>query len=91
MFSVPSGCSAKCLKWEEIRGELILFLAQKLEKKQRHKEAKKVKDRCASAMLVNRRPDSRILQERSASAMTVLKEELKNTSNSLISTPSGNF
>ena len=90
MISVPTGCSAKCLKGGEIR-ELILFLAQKLEKKQRHKEAKKVKDRCASAMLVNRRPDSRILQERSASAMTVLKEELKNTSNSLISTPSGNF
>merc|ERR1712129_539711 len=69
-------------KLDQKRDKLKSVLAQKLEKKQRHKEAKKVKDRCASAMLVNRRPDSRILQERSASAMTVLKEELKNTSNS---------
>ena len=71
-------------------------LAQKLEKKYRHKESKRLnkleQERSASVMMMVRekgssaspRPDSR-LQERSASAMTVLNKP------SSINELSGNF
>ena len=87
MASAPKALEKLDQKRETLH-KLKGVLAPKLEKKKRHKEAKKVQsERCASAMLANRRPDSNNLQERSASAMTVLKPASTNS----LPTLSGNL
>lgn len=86
--SAPKALEKLDQKRETLRG-LKSVLAQKLEKKQKLKEAKLLRakeleqKRSASAMMLERRPDSRIAEtQRSASAMSqVLKPSANYNSN----------